>query len=173
MAIMDVLNAFDRHKVGKISQNHLPLVMHSLSEKLNKTQLWALKYMVDVEHQAVITFSEVFKVLAKWDAWMLETQEDIQKIEKSAEFTEALETFKKLDENGKGTMKSSELPSLLQSAGKEVTSTELKYLIHRIKDEDDYEEDGEDEEDGVFGFSEFFKVLSILDRDLAQQDGGH
>merc|ERR1712110_949245 len=89
MAIMDVLNAFDRHKDGSINQNDLPLVMQSLSKKINLTEIKELERLANIQYKLLhhsafndhCTFSEVFKLLANWDAWMLERQEDGQKIE--------------------------------------------------------------------------------------------
>ena len=150
VAIVDVFNAFDKNKNGSIGPNELHSVMQSLGQKLNKTETKVLMSMADMNQNGMISFAEFFKVLAKWDAWMLERQGDKPKKDKSAEYREAVEKFKLFDQNGNGTIDSTELLSVLQSMGKEVTSTEVKYLMN-LADVD---------ENDVIRFSEFFTFLT-------------
>ena len=163
VAIMDVFNEFDKNNDGSIGPNELHSVMQSLGQKLNQTETKVLMSMADTNQNGMINFAEFFKVLAKWDAWMVERQGDKPTKDKSAEFKEAVEKFKLFDQNGNGTIDATELSSVLQSMGKEVTSTQIKYLMN-LADVD---------ENGAIRFSEFFKALKKLRRDQAQQDYGH
>ena len=162
-AIVDVLNAFDNKNNEMIGHDDLSSVLHSLGKKATNPEIKALMYMVNnaQNDSGLIAFVEVFKILAKWDAWMLERQVDNPKIEISAEFKDALEAFKKLEENGNGgngRIGWGELQSALESAGKEVTSNEVKYLTNFIEQKND---------DDYYGirFSEFFYALKKLDKD--------